>query len=383
MRELFLKDLPVDLVTVVDKIQNRNTFDDIGGLEYLTELSMFMPTTANCKHYISIVKEKSVRRKLIKASNQISQTAYEEEFDNIIDLQNTAMQKLDVIQDDSINKKTDMQSIMINVFDDIHNGYSAEYEEKLYTGFKDLDRTTAGLHKQEVTIIAARPGVGKTALALQLLLSLAKKGNHGLFISREMSTLQLGKRILSNKSGIDGQKLRFCKSLLEDDFKKMARYLSDISNLPIEINDSLQTIQEIKAHCRQLKNKKKLDILFIDYIGLLKTLKRCDSRRAEIEDISRQCKEISLEFDIPVVVLSQLNRENERDKREPRLIDLRESGSIEQDADNVLFLHVPADTDQQQDCFDIKIIVAKQRNGPTGYVYLKYYRKVFRFYGRD
>jgi len=151
--------------------------------------------------------------------------------------------------------------------------------------------------------------------------------------------------------------------------------------LPIEINDTISTIQEIRAYVQKLKNKGLVDIVFIDYLGLLKTMKQCKDRRLEIEDVTRHCKEISLELDIPVVALSQLNRGNERDSREPRLMDLRESGSIEQDADNVLFLHVPKDTDQSQDSFDIKVIVAKQRNGPTGYIMLKYFRNTFRFYG--
>ncbi len=197
-----------------------------------------------------------------------------------------------------------------------------------------------------------------------------------------MSTLQIVKRILSNYSGVDGQKLRFCKSLNDEDWKEIIYASDQISQLPIEINDTLSNIQEIRTYCRELRNRNKLDILFVDYMGLLKTLKRCESRRAEIEDISRQCKELSLEFDIPVVVLAQLNRENERDKREPRLYDVRESGAIEQDADNVIFLHVPKDTDESANSFNIKVIISKQRNGPTGYIYLRYFRKTFRFYSK-
>lgn len=219
-----------------------------------------------------------------------------------------------------------------------------------------------------------------TAFAVQLMINLAVKKNKVLFVSREMSTVQLGKRILSNIGKINGHKLRFCKSLSDKDFVDIGKAMEVINHMPIEINDKLSTIQEIRLYCRDLKDQGKLDVLIVDYLGLLKTLKKTNGQREAIEDISRQLKEISLDLEIPVICLAQLNRENEREKREPKLIDLRESGSIEQDADNVLFLHVPSDTDQTQDCFDVKVIVAKQRNGPCGYVWLKYYRNTFRFY---
>ena len=192
-----------------------------------------------------------------------------------------------------------------------------------------------------------------------------------------MSQMQLVKRILANIAMVDGQKLRFCKSLTEEKKKKIGFAVSDICKLPIELNDKLATIQEIRAYCRELKNKDSIDLLIVDYLQLCRSLKKTENRRQEIEDISRQLKEISLEFSMPVVALSQLSRESVSAK-EPELNHLRESGSLEQDADNVIFLHVPADTDETQDSFDIKVIVGKQRNGPTGYIFLRYFRRTFK-----
>ena len=210
------------------------------------------------------------------------------------------------------------------VLQDIEDRYNAKNEDKLFTGFYDLDKMTAGLHPEELTIIAARPGVGKTAYAIQMMLNMAKKGVKCLFVSREMSQMQLAKRILANIAMVDGQKLRFCKSLTDDDWAKIGFAVSDICKLPIELNDKLATIQEIRAYCRELKNKDSIDLLIVDYLQLCRSLKRTENRRQEIEDISRQLKEISLEFSIPVV--EPIIPESVAAK-EPDLHHLRESGA--------------------------------------------------------
>jgi replicative DNA helicase len=180
-------------------------------------------------------------------------------------------------------------------------------------------------------------------------------------------------------SQVDGQKLRLCKSLKDEDWSKIASNTGLISKLPIEINDTISTVQEIRAYCRELRNRNALDVLIIDYLQLMRTLKKCESRRVEVDDISRQLKEMSLEFHIPIIALSQLSRESV-EYSEPELHHLKESGSLEQDADNVFFLHVPKDTDEFAESFDLKIIIGKQRNGATGFIFLRYFRKTFRFY---
>lgn len=310
--------------------------------------------------------------------------AYLSEHENAIDIKSDALQAISEIEaKEADTKHFDIESIIVDTMNCIENDYKADDDGNLFTGLHDLDKITAGLHKEELTIVGARPGVGKTAYALQVMINMARKGNHCLFVSREMSTVQIAKRILSNISAVDGHKLRLCKTLLDDDWVKLGQAAGEISSLPVEINDRISTIQEIRAYCRTLKEKNKLDVLFVDYLGLLKTMKRCESRRQEIEDISRQLKEISMEFEIPVVALCQLNRDSAKSSKEPELHDLRESGSIEQDADNVILLHVPADTDETADSFDIKVIIAKQRNGATGGIYLRYVRKIFRLYSKS
>jgi replicative DNA helicase len=371
IRKLYDSKSVIDIITVSDSLDIDNA------LEIVADLNSYVPTPENIEHYINALKTYTMRREVIKAAIKAKELAESERFETAIELKNDVMQAFDIPVYDG--KKTDnsISAIMPAVLQDIEDRHNAKNEDKLFTGFYDLDKMTAGLHPEELTIIAARPGVGKTAYAIQMMLNMAKKGVKCLLVSREMSQMQLAKRILANIAMVDGQKLRFCKSLTDEDWKKLAYATSDISRLPIELNDKLATIQEIRAYCRELKNKDSIDLLIVDYLQLCRSLKKTENRRQEIEDISRQLKEISLEFSMPVVALSQLSRESVSAK-EPELNHLRESGSLEQDADNVIFLHVPADTDETQDSFDIKVIVGKQRNGPTGYIFLRYYRRTFK-----
>lgn len=371
IRERFDLKAIVDQFTVSDALKIDNALKIIVGLE------SYVATPENMEHYIGILKTYTMRREAIKASAKIRELAESERYESAIELKSDIMQLIDIPVYD--NKKTDnsLKSIMITALDDIEKKYNEKKEDKLFTGFYDLDKLTAGLHQEELTIIAARPGIGKTAYSIQLMLNIAKKECKCLFVSREMSQIQIAKRILSNIAVVDGQKLRFCKSLTDADWEKIGYSLREINELPIELNDKLATIQEIRAYCRELKNKDSIDLLIVDYLQLCRSLKKTESRRQEIEDISRQLKEISLEFKIPVIALSQLSRESVK-STEPELNHLRESGSLEQDADNVIFLHVPKDTDEAADSFDIKVIVGKQRNGPTGYIYLRYRRRTFK-----
>lgn len=369
----------IDLISVSDILGKK--LDD--ALTIVSGVLDKVATTANFDSHLDDLKVYSMKRAILKKSYELQELAFTSEHGTAIDLKNDALQKLSDIETLQTKKKLgDIQSIVLDALNDIEERYNAKDEEKMFTGFYDLDRLIAGLHKEEITILAARPGVGKTAFALQLMIQLAKKGNHSLLISREMSTMQLAKRLLSNIGKIDGNKLRLCKTLTDDDWQKIGIAQGILTDLPIEINDTISTVQEIRAYCRELKGKGKLDLLIIDYLGLLKSIKKAESKRIEIEDISRQLKEMSMEFNIPVVVLCQMSREAVKEG-EPQLHHLRESGAIEQDADNVLFLHVPKDTDESKDTFDIKVIVAKQRNGSTGHIYLSYVRKMFTFYNKS
>jgi replicative DNA helicase len=371
IRALYDSKSPIDEFTVSDALKLDNA------LETIASLSNYVSSPENMEHYIGILKTYTMRREVIKGSAKVKELAESERFESAIELKSDVLQIFDIAVYENNKADNSLRNVIVAVFDDIQKKYDEKREDRLFTGFYDLDKITAGLHSEELTIIAARPGVGKTAFAIQLMLNVAKKECKCLFVSREMSQIQIGKRILSNLALVDGQKLRFCKSLIDADWAKLSGVITEIGRLPIELNDKLATIQEIRAYCRELKNKDSIDLLIVDYLQLCRSLKKTESRRQEIEDISRQLKEISLEFAMPVIALSQLSRESVK-SAEPELNHLRESGSLEQDADNVIFLHVPKETDETQDRFDIKVIIAKQRNGPTGYIYLRYYRKTFK-----
>ena len=375
IRHLYDQKKEIDIITLSDELKPNmeNALDVVCGLE------SFVATTENITHYISTLKEYTLRREIIKASDKAKDMALNKDYDNPLTMKSDVLQLFDIEIYGRQKEDNGIYAIMSRALKDIEDKFNSNTEDRLFTGFYDLDKLTAGLHPEEFTIIAARPGVGKTAFALQMMIQMAKKGIKCLFVSREMSQLQLAKRILANIALIDGQKLRLCKTLTDADWDKIGYAFSkEIYNLPIELNDKLSSIQEIRSYCRELKTNGKLDLLIVDYLQLCKSLKKVDNRTQEVADISRQLKEISLEFGIPVIALSQLTRDNVRTGREPELYDLKESGSLEQDADNVIFLHVPEGTDETQECFDIKVIVGKQRNGATGYIYLKYYRRTFR-----
>ena len=375
IKHLFEQKKEIDIITLSDELNSK--LDN--SLDILYGLGSFVATTENVGHYISALKGYTLRREIIKAADKAKDIALNKNYDNSITMKSDVLQLFDI--EVYSKKKTDssLNMVMERVMQDIEDKYNAKTEDSLFTGFCDLDRLTAGLHPEELTIIAARPGVGKTSFALQMMIQMAKKGVKSLFVSREMSEMQLAKRILANIAAIDGQKLRLCKSLNNSDWEKIGEAVTqEIYKMPIELNDRLSNIQEIRAYCRELKTTGKLDLLIVDYLQLCKSLKKVDNRTQEVADISRQLKEISLEFGIPVIALSQLTRENIKSGREPELYDLKESGALEQDADNVIFLHVPDGTDETQENFDIKIIVGKQRNGATGYIFLKYYRRTFK-----
>lgn len=361
----------------VDEISVSNLARLDNALEYVNNLQHYVGSSENISYYMENLQLYTMRREVLKRIEKARAMALDGYYDNSICLKNDIQQALDIKVKCGDNGNHKIAAIMDRVTDDIEKRYNAKHENKLFSGFFDLDKITAGLHSQELTLIAARPGVGKTAMAIQIMLNLARKGNYCLFVSREMSDVQIGKRILANVSEIDGQKLRFCKSLNSEEFQKIMHTSIAVSELPIEINANLATVQEIRAYCRELKVKNQLDILIVDYLQLCKSIKKTESRRQEIEDISRQLKEMSMEFDMPVIALSQLSRESVS-SGEPELHHLRESGSLEQDSDNVIFLHVPKDTDEHAAQFDIKVIVGKQRNGPTGYIMLRYHRRTFK-----
>ena len=364
----------IDVITVSDLL--KNSIDN--SLKMIISLTDLITTTADFNSMLEKLKTYTLKRQIIKKSLKLNELVHSNEQD-AIELKNEAMAIMDLKIYNESNEDEGIIDVINNISADIKKRIEQKEDDKLFTGFADLDKVLAGFHAEELTILAARPGVGKTAFALQLMINLAEKNNYCYFVSREMSKMQLGKRLLANVSGVEGNKLRLCKNLNDDDFKKLKKGKEILGWMKLRLDDRTATVQEIRSKCRELYNKGELDILIVDYLQLLKANGKFGSRREEIEYISRSLKELSMEFCIPVIALSQLSRSNVSTDREPELHDLRESGSLEQDADNVIFLHQEKFEDGS-DKNEIKILIKKQRNGGTGFVRFAYKKEVLRFY---
>ena len=264
-------------------------------------------------------------------------------------------------------KELTLTEQLVNTITQIENNWKNRSDYSLYTGILDLDKKICGLHNQELTIIGARPGVGKTTLALQIVEKIATNGKNVLFISLEMSETQLLQKMIARDGNINSYKMKM-GTLEDEDFTTITEVASKLSQMPISINTKIRNVQQIELQCRKLKNKDKLDLVVIDYIQLLKSNEKFNIREQEVADISRRLKLLSLELDVPIIALCQLNRN--ADSGEPTLADLRESGSLEQDADNILFLYQEKGQDEENSVVTIKI--AKQRTGEIGKIKVKF-----------
>jgi len=329
--ELFNENKPIDLVTISEKL-GQDSLGRIGGISFLSNLAMSVATTRNAMEHSKIILEKSVRRQIIRQSQKIIGDAYDSEYQNATDIKSNALEELgSVFVNDNNNSKSLLETAReVNEEIKRKRNQSSSDEEKYHVGFADYDLWLDGLHPQELTIIAARPAVGKTSFGLDIASNLAKKGLHSVFITLEMSNRQLLLRLVSTESRINSQKLRKPKVLTDEEYKLYSKTIRDVAKWPIYIEE-FKYIQDIRAYCRNLKLKGMLDVLFVDYIQLMQTHKRTNNRNEEIGDISRGLKAISKEFNIPVVALAQLSRSSEKEAREPKLSDLRESGDLEQD----------------------------------------------------
>jgi len=384
---LFEQQKPIDIVSVATFLQGQNSLDKIGGEEYLALLTEVVPTTANIEHYSKLVQDKWLVRQLIMASQGIVADCYRGEMETS-DLLETAEKKIFDI--DQSRVRGDFDKISNMMMDTIE--YLEELSKKkgnvtgVDTGFSELNDYTTGLHGGELIIIAARPAMGKTALVLNLAENVAIKDNRAVAIfSMEMTARQLILRILSSHAGVEGQKLRR-GALSEVDWTRFMQAGTILKKAEIFIDASPQlTPLELRARCRRLKaDNPNLGLVIIDYIQLMDAnVRGIDSRQQEIAYISRSLKAMALELDLPVVALSQLNRESEKGREKgarPQLSQLRESGAIEQDADVVLLLYRPAYyTDDEKYENYAELILAKQRNGPTGTIRLKFFSKFARF----
>ena len=371
---LYNKSEPIDIITLKDELESMGKFEQVGGFDYLASLPDKVPTTANVQKYIKIVEEKSILRNLIKTANEIIELGYDPAED-VEDIMDGAEKRIfDLMQSKNQKGYTPIKDVLVESFTKLEELYNRkQHITGVPTGFAELDYKTAGLHGSELILIAARPAMGKTAFALNLATNAALRGNAPVAIfSLEMSKDQLVNRILCSEAMVDSNKVRTGK-LGEDDWVKLAGAIGPLSEAEIYIDDTPGiSVTEIRTKCRKLSIDKGIGLVVIDYLQLVQGSKRAGSREQEIAEISRSLKILAKEINVPVIALSQLSRAVEqRPDHRPMLSDLRESGSIELDADIVMFLYRDDYYNKESEKKDIaEVIIAKQRGGQTGTVEL-------------
>ncbi len=360
---------PIDLVTIKSELEN--VFDNIGGVDYITQICLMVSTTANLKYHIKIIQEKSILRRLIRSSGEITDLCFDTEKDVALVL-NTAENKLyDVLQSKKITDMYPIKEVLAENLSKLEELMKQNSKiTGVPTGFKTLDLRTTGLQPSDLVLIAARPAMGKTSFALNIATNAAVRHNVPVAIfSLEMSKEQLANRILSSEALISSEKLRTAE-INNDDMAKLAGAINTLSKAPIFIDDTAGiTVSEIKAKCRRLKMKNQLGLIVIDYLQLIQGNSR-EGRQQEVSENSRFLKIMAKELNVPVITLSQLSRApDQRTDHHPMLSDLRESGSIEQDADMVMFLYRDDYYNKETEKKNIvECIIAKFRNGSTGSV---------------
>ncbi len=382
--DLFNKSQPIDLITVSEQLKNRGTLENIGGIEYLTNISTSVPTTSNVKHYAKIVEEKSLLRSLIKASSNIINMSYDnsEDGENIVDRAEQSI--FDIKQNRDTKGYVPIKDILDSTYDRLEELYNTKGNiTGIPSGFIDLDNLTAGFQNSDLILVAGRPSMGKTAFALNVAQYIAINRSIPVAIfSLEMSKEQVVNRILSSEALVDSHKMKTGK-LEDEDWRKIAEASEHISKAPIYIDDSgASTAMEIRAKCRTLKLKYDIGFVVIDYLQLMQGKSRSENRQQEISEISRSLKIMAKEIGVPVMTVSQLSRAPEtRTSHKPMLSDLRESGAIEQDADIVMFIYrdeyYTKDETEKKNLADI--IIAKHRNGQTGEIELAWLSQYTKF----
>lgn len=377
----------VDIVILFDELRRRGQIDVTGNseltTEYVGQIIEATATAANAEFYARIVREKAVARRLIHASTEVLREAYEQ-AETADELLAHAEQRIfEIAQSRSVSETHHVGDVLTDVFHRIDDRSlrGGHVYSGLPTGFVELDELTSGLQNSELIIIAARPSVGKTAFAVNIAQHVAVEEGKGVFIaSLEQSKLELAERLLCSMARIDGHKMRSGR-LSKEDISRLMDAAGNLRPAPLYIDDTPgRTLLQIAASARRLARKHDIKLVVIDYLQLIEAENRRDSRQDQISQISRRLKGLARELDMPVIALSQLNRSPEmREGNKPRLADLRESGAIEQDADVVMLLHRPELYDKESKPGMAEVIIAKQRNGPTGEVDLTFRRSFTRF----
>ena len=380
---LFGRGEPTDVIAVTDQLNKNGNLLKAGGADYLHSLTSYVPTAANAGYYAKIVADKAVLRRLIDAGTKIAQSGYESQGE-VEDLVNQA--QADIYRVASQNAKDDYVGLSDSLEDAIREIESAQNRggdmTGIPTGFTDLDAYTHGLHPGQLIIVAARPAVGKSTFALDIARHAAVKHKKAtIFFSLEMGRAEIAMRMLSAESSIYLQSMRK-GTVTEADWAKLASVRGSINDAPLFIDDSPNmSLVEIRAKCRRLAQQVDLKMVVIDYIQLMSSGKKVESRQQEVSEFSRALKLLAKELQIPVVALSQLNRQAEQSKdKRPEISHLRESGSLEQDADVVVLLHREGIYERDHPrAGEADIILAKQRNGPTGTVVVAFHGQYSRF----
>ena len=379
--ELYDKGKTVDLVLLREELKKRSLLDKVGGIEYLMELEESVPTIGNVEYYANIVREKAIKRNLIEVAANIQKEAFNEalDTDNLLDTSERAI--FDITQKKFNTASTNLNEILKSTFKRIENLHDRQNRlTGLSTGFYDLDDHTCGLQASELIIIAARPSMGKTSLALNIIdhVGVVEKKPAVVF-SLEMSAQQVAQNMLCSHARVDAHKLR--KGFLDDkEWSNLSYGLGSLSEAPIFIDDTPGlTVLEVRAKARRLKAHHDIQLVVVDYLQLMES-SRAENRQQEISIISRGLKSLARELSVPVIAVSQLNRSVEsREGHKPRMSDLRESGSIEQDADVIILLHREDYYDPDKKDGTAELIIAKQRNGPIGVVKLAFLSNFMRF----
>lgn len=387
--EMFSKRIPIDATTVTSELKNKGILTQVGGVEYLTEIFNIVPTAANIEQYIKLVEDAAMLRRLIEVSTDITSSAYEKGLDINSTLDDAERKILSVVKNRRSTEFRNIKEVLSSTKENLERLAEDKGEVTgVPTGWERLDKITTGLHAGELIIIAARPAMGKSAWALNLATNAAiNSGKTVAIFNLEMSAESLASRMISSVGHVEGYKL--ATGNLGDDWDKVNEALSKLGETNIYMDDTAGiTIGEIRSKCRRLANSEKgLDLVIIDYLQLITSATNYGTnRQQEVSDISRSLKLMALELKVPVVALAQLSRSAEQRKENPRpiLSDLRESGSIEQDADIVAFLfredYYKKDLESKDQVSDTEFIIAKHRNGATDTVPLRFKKDISKFF---
>ncbi|MFD3155377.1 replicative DNA helicase [Haloimpatiens sp. FM7330] len=381
--ELFEKDTPVDMITLIEYLRASNKLEKVGGITYITEISNTVPTTANLNSHIKIVKDKSILRKLIRSSTEVIEQSYtnQDSVEGVLDLAEKRI--FNIAEKRTVSDFEPMNKVLERGFLEIERLFNNKGEiTGVPTGFPELDSKTSGFQKGDMILIAARPSMGKTTFALNIAQYAALRGAKSVAVfSLEMSKEQLAYKLLCSEANVDMLKLR-TGELEDKDWENIARASGPLAAAKIYIDDTAGTsVMEMRSKCRRLKIEHGIDLIVIDYLQLMSGSSGSESRQQEVSEISRSIKALAKEMQCPVVALSQLSRAPEqRADHRPMLSDLRESGSIEQDADVVMFLYRDEYYNKETEDKNVaECIIAKQRNGPTGTIKLAWLGQYSKF----